>query len=403
MADELSVLDRRPAPRVALVPLYVVALLVILGLVAAFVVEVDETVLARGRLTPPGEGTRVMTLAGGRVAQVAAEGAVVAAGDVILALETPEATQAIATLEAQVASAREEVERHQAMGRAHAELAALQRDEVRVAREAQAAGLAGVQADSRRAATDLAVQDARLARTRALADTGDSAAEQLEESRREREAARAGLARVRAELTGGRKLLEGLEKKEERAQTEGRLAALATEVALLQARDDLAERLGQLARARLALEQAQVRAPVAGTLYAVAVRGPGEVVAAGTLVARIVPEAGELEAWFDVPASRMARLQAGAPARLELDAFPFADHGALPAEVVFVSPDATSTEGGLASYRVRARVARTGAWERLPLRPGMTLTARVQTGAPEPLGLWLLRPVRGAWRAATER
>ena len=397
--DALSTLDRRPPPRVAVVPLYVVALLMALGLVAAMVVEVDETVLARGVLIPPGDTARLMTETGGRVEQISvAEGQPVAPGQVVLRFEAAEAARMVAALEAQVVAARDEVESLTARAQAQADLAALEVARARDAHAGREAELGGLQEAARLARAEAELVDRRRDRSRVLVGSGDTSQERLEESLREGTAARADLARVRAEVAGRRKDLEGLEKVEQQAAVTGRLAALDAQVQLIGARANLADVLRRLADAQQGVERAVVRAPIAGTLHVLTTR-VGEVVPPGAVIARIVPQGGELEAEVEVPASEMASVRQGQTARLSLDAFPFADHGDVAARVIYVAPDATpaGAEGRLPSFRVRLRLERTDAWLQRPLGPGMPLTARM-LGRRETLGWWLLRPLRSVSR-----
>lgn len=402
--DEPGVLDRRPSPRIAVIPLYVVALLVALAVAAAALIEVDEAVIGRGALRPAGDAVRVMAVAGGRVeALLVAEGDTVVADQPLLRIEAPEVSRAIASLTARVAAGRDEVARRQAVLDEYRRLADLDVALAQGTRAVQAAELKGVGQAARSAARGEKIRAERLERTAALADEGTEPAESVATDRLDREAARAEVARLRAELSSRREALSRMDKVEQRAALAGRLQALAAEVDLLDARARLAEVERSLADAREADRRATIHAPIAGVIHALAVRAPGEVISAGAVLGQVVPAGGQLEVEVLVPASRIAEVRPGQAARLKLDAFPYADHGALAGEVVFVAPDVAP---GLApaappGFKVRVAPRPEGRWLTAPLRAGMTLTAEL-IGRRERLGWFLLRPLRGTVRALAE-
>ncbi|MCA9541462.1 MAG: HlyD family efflux transporter periplasmic adaptor subunit, partial [Myxococcales bacterium] len=152
-----------------------------------------------------------------------------------------------------------------------------------------------------------------------------------------------------------------------------------------------------------ALRRATIRAPIAGVVHALTVRSPGEVVEAGAVLGQVVPTGGPLEVEVLIPAARIAEVHAGQHARLKLDAFPYADYGALGGEVAFIAPDSTRALAAdqPVGFRVRIAPRPEGRWQTTSLRPGMTLTAEL-VGRRERLGWFLLRPVRSTARALGE-
>lgn len=85
-----------------------------------------------------------------------------------------------------------------------------------------------------------------------------------------------------------------------------------------------------------------VSAPQAGRVATRLVQ-PGQAVAAGQVVATVVPEAAMLEAELHVPSRAAGFVQPGTPVWLRVDAFPYARFGQLPGHVREVSQSAVST------------------------------------------------------------
>jgi membrane fusion protein len=134
-----------------------------------------------------------------------------------------------------------------------------------------------------------------------------------------------------------------------------------------------------------------VAAPQAGRLATRLVQ-PGQAVAAGQVVATIVPEGATLEAELHVPSRAAGFVQPGTPVWLRVDAFPYARFGQLPAHVREVSQSAVAvsdldpsvaidgaTAGGL--YRVRVVL------DTSPGTLGASASEPAQ-GSPDPAADW---------------
>lgn len=111
---------------------------------------------------------------------------------------------------------------------------------------------------------------------------------------------------------------------------------------------------------------------------------------------------------IELPAADIAFVHNGQKARVKVDAFPFADYGAVLGSVEYVAPDADPQTAGdrkrrpVYIVRVRvddveflARVAEKQRGRDARLRPGMTLTAEL-VNRRESLGALLFRPLRSA-------
>jgi len=191
---------------------------------------------------------------------------------------------------------------------------------------------------------------------------------------------------------------------------------LSTARAQRQALPLQADREGsQLKREAQALTQQQaenearremaVLAPQAGRVAAL-LASPGQAVAAGQLLATLLPADGELEAELDVPTRAAGFVQPGTRVKLRVDAFPYARFGQLPARVREVAQSAVSPADGLPGdasvYRVRVAIEPTDsaalAW-RASLKAGMRVQASL-VAEKRTLIEWVLEPLAGLQVAA---
>lgn len=137
----------------------------------------------------------------------------------------------------------------------------------------------------------------------------------------------------------------------------------------------------------LPAQKSAVETPVAGTIEGLVVRR-GDVVHAGQTLAKLMPDAAALHIVAFLPERDRAFVHPGSIAQLELDQYPYAEFGTIPARVTRVGADLSSSyemreafgdsakdEGG-AHFRVELEVARKDL-RAVPLRPGMMLHVRL--------------------------
>jgi HlyD family secretion protein len=226
----------------------------------------------------------VGSLVGGRVVRVAVdEGAEVAAGDLLVELETDLADR-------EVDGARERLRAAEARAAA--------------ARAALAEALAGPRAEAvERARIEWEAAKTDLRRYAALAAEGV--------------VDRFTYDRAQVREATARESYEEAERGTRREAIDAARAALASEEA---ARDAAAAELALAERRR---EELRVTAPAAGRVESIDLR-PGDLVAAGQPVARLL-ETGELWARVYVPEPSLGRVRVGQPARLRVDTWPGRD------------------------------------------------------------------------------
>lgn len=177
-----------------------------------------------------------------------------------------------------------------------------------------------------------------------------------------------------------------------------------------QARNELAEtqaKLKSLGEGSVALsdkvKQADIRAPVNGTIKRVLYNTVGGVVQPGKDIVEIVPLEDALLLEARVQPRDIAFLHPGQKTNVKLTAYDFTIYGGLEATLEHISADSVLDEKGNAYYVVKVRTKRPNFGENLPIIPGMTAEVDILTGKKSVLS-YLLKPVlRAKQYALTER
>lgn len=144
-----------------------------------------------------------------------------------------------------------------------------------------------------------------------------------------------------------------------------------------------------------------LKAPVAGVVTGV-VAHPGDTAAVGTPIVTLLPKDTKVEATLAVPTAAAGLLERGQSVRIAVDAFPYQTYGSLSGAVTSISrttvPLANRNDGSEAfMVRTSLPAAITAYGTARPLRPGMTVTARIRT-RPRTLLAWLFDPVLAVGR-----
>lgn len=412
-ADELQRTPPLPAARALL---WAIVAVLALGIVWACASEVDVVASAAGRTVP---GTRVKTVqpaAAGVVTAIhVADGDRVGAGQVLIELDSTAARADRArlarergTLAGDLARLRAQVRLARACAAAPSpgdcavptapaatgEEAPLQGARLRHAVAAFTAALAALDEDMRgnraeraalildieRLSLTLAPLEERAGALRALADRTLASRHEylvLEQQRLDQVRRRAVLRARRAVLDAAHAALQ----RRREALVQGTLNGWLDERAQVQAR--LAAVDAELDKVHERLEHTSLRAPVAGTVHALAVHTVGAVVTPAQALLHIVPRDDPLqvEAWLRNRDAGFVR--PGQAARVKVEAFPFTRYGVLPATVAAIAADAVhDRERGLvyaARVHLHAQAIRTGE-RRTALAPGMAVTVEVALG-----------------------
>jgi adhesin transport system membrane fusion protein len=164
-------------------------------------------------------------------------------------------------------------------------------------------------------------------------------------------------------------------------------------------RKELAEtmsKLNSMTEGEVALtdrvDKSLVRSPVNGIVQRLLINTVGGVAVPAKDLIEIVPvdEALVLEA--RVPHKDIAFLRPGQRAVVKFTAYDFSIYGGLDAVVNNISPDALTTEDGIAYYLVRVQTNKTQLGMNLPIIPGMRATVDIISGQKSILS-YLMKPV----------
>ncbi len=395
----------------------VTALVLFLGWAGA--TPVHEVVSGGGRILPEGETLRVEHVDGGRVIEIAVtEGQTVAVGDVLLRLGAGELKAELRKVATRIAMLDDEIARHEAM--LALDLANDAPAPDLIARldpglaediDYRLSQIAAIRAErpvvmARRAALDgrdmtlrseLAILRSQAARYAAASDPGLFLRRDLENLDREI----LGLERMLADAEGEAGILDATLRQIDLREAE-LIAALRREAALRlgeqrERRAELGETQGQLSARAGAMT---VRAEAAGTVARVAVRGVGEVIAAGETVMEIVPGGGRVRVEIEVPADRIGGVSVGQTANVKVLTYDFTRFGEIQAVVDRISPSSYRDEMGRDIFRLylsmeadNARRWGGGKGPMPAISPGMTVTASIRTDSRTVLS-YLVRPAR---------
>ena len=407
--SKLDLLDQRPRPRIALIPLWVATVVAVLAILALVFLKVNRVVQGRGVLVPPTNSVKVAAARPGTVANILVrEGQLVAAGDVLVRLDDREDIAAVEALMAQVAAAEIEITRRDELATEREAVNKMKRDLLLNEQAVEQAALPSLEADAARNQRDRIRNARELAKKQSLAQRQVVTESELDKTTADADRALAEKVQLDSQLAKARLTIDQLRQKVDGVATEAAVQTLQDGLAELEARRNLATLRRQLAEARLKLERATIKAPVAGTVHALGVRATGEQVRDADVVCRLVPPEQGMLAEIELPAADIAFVHNGQKARVKVDAFPFADYGAVLGTVEYVAPDADTQATGDRKrrpvYIVRVRVNDEDFLRRLVakqpgrdarLRPGMTLVAEL-VHRRETLGALLFKPLRSA-------
>ncbi|MGG6263110.1 HlyD family type I secretion periplasmic adaptor subunit [Leptolyngbya sp. AN03gr2] len=166
--------------------------------------------------------------------------------------------------------------------------------------------------------------------------------------------------------------------------------------------DTINQDQGQLIQLKAQIRQVQedlkaqdVRSPVNGRVFDLAVKLPGLVAQGGQALMKVTPSE-TLVARLQVPNTDIAALREGMPVDVRLDAYPFTDFGSISGRVTRISSDAVPADpqaqsgnpAGQTFYRVEVGIDRPfleAKGKQNPLTPGMSLTANIKTASRPPI------------------
>ncbi|TWP21085.1 HlyD family type I secretion periplasmic adaptor subunit [TM7 phylum sp. oral taxon 346] len=144
----------------------------------------------------------------------------------------------------------------------------------------------------------------------------------------------------------------------------------------------IAELENNLAKAKRALEQTTITAPVDGTILALNTRTIGGVVNVAERIAQIVPDNDLLYVDVTLDNQDVGFVRVGQRVVIKVATYPFQRYGYLEGTVENISPDAIQDEKKGLVYKAKVKLsgANSSKKNRLKLLPGMSVSAEITTG-----------------------
>ncbi len=142
----------------------------------------------------------------------------------------------------------------------------------------------------------------------------------------------------------------------------------------------------------------QLTAPVDGVIQQLAIHSVGGVVTSAQPLMIVVPEQAEVTAEISIANQDIGFVNAGQLAEVKLETFPYTRYGTVYATVKLVTADAVTDEKRGSYYPAVLTLSRNTMavdGKRVPLSPGMNITAEIKTGQRRVIE-FLLSPVQRA-------
>jgi hemolysin D len=320
---------------------YLIALVLISGLVWSSITPVNVVVRAEGRLVPRAEPLRLSVPQGGIVSKVMVDvGAKVGAGEPILEIDSFR----------EAADAAED--RHQ-----------LEQARGEAARYKESAGIFEVATSNIKQEIASEQQVLRLISQQSteLREGFEGGAVSLFEvlaKERDVEETRAHIAQVRSDLNRS----EAESGQNRRLENETNQKIQAAEI--------------KLSRDMEVKRKTILSAPIAGVVTYISSLRPGRYLAANDVAATLLPGGEPLLAEIWIPNSSMRRVKPLLPVRMKLNAYPYQQFGLLPGRLVSIDPDANES-GTYRAWVKPDRLTLDGAHGPETLRTGLALTAEI--------------------------
>lgn len=421
--DAISLEERRP-PITARLTLYLVAAVIGCGIYWASVSNIDEIVVAPGKLTTSEPMLVMQPLETSIIRSVmVTPGDVVRKGQLLATLDPTFSSSDAGQLRAKLAGYEAQIARIQAelagttyAPSADASAEALMQGQLAARRLAayQAkladfeARIAHGEAILAAAKAEEAMLDERLAGLQeiedmraSLADTGNGSRLALLQSRDLSLDLQVTLTRVRGQYAAAKQQLD--QTRAERQNYIEDYRGLALE-ALVDLEDKQAGAREELRKVALRAAMSQLVAPADAAVLEVAQRSIASVVQPAEPLITLVPLNVLLEAEVTVAGNDIGHLATGDLARIKFDAFPFQEHGTVEGKVTsisensFVKEAGADLQGAATFYKVRIALGNDQlrqVADTFRLLPGMTVSAEIHAGDRSVISYFLYPLIRG--------
>lgn len=419
LLSEPILFEESNLPAFVRIGLMAVAGFMLLFIVWASIVHIDEIATAPGQVVPSGSVKVVQHLEGGVIAEIlVVEGQKVEEGQVLVRMDPTDARSELDQMRARYYGLMLRAERLKAIiERRSPDFAAVTRDypdlvgdqerlwQGQLAARRSAAQVIDSQVDQKRREVkqlrdSLAIAQQQLAlaadqttiRAQA-AESGVVSRQVYLETARAKVAAEGEVGRLREQIQVATDVLSEVERRRanlDDTQEQDSLAELGTVT------NEAEQVRNALSKLQDRVQRLDVRASVAGLVQDLKVNTIGEVGPAGGTLMRIVPTDAVLEAEVRIATSDIGHVQPGQPVRVKVTSYDYNRYGALPGKLVKVSATTLFDEQEKKPYyRGIVEISRPymgpGENQNLVL-PGMSVEADVVTGD-KALIAYLLKPV----------
>ncbi|WP_233871709.1 HlyD family type I secretion periplasmic adaptor subunit [Paraburkholderia adhaesiva] len=373
--------------------LYLIAAILVIGLLWAHFAKVEEITIGEGRVIPASREQVIQSLEGGILAVMNVhEGEIVERGQVLLEIDPTRAT----------ASYREGLSKVQALEGSVARLRAEAYQQPLVFPD-DVKAVPGIVRDETQAynARRQALDESVAALKRSL-DLANKEIEMSEPLSQRGLVSEVEILRMKRQANEFRLQIADRENK---FRTDANADLTRYESDLAQAKENVGAREDIMLRT-------VIKAPLKGIVKNIRVNTIGGVIQQGGDIMEIVPLEDQLLVEAQIKPSDVAFIRPSLPATVKISAYDYSIYGGLNGHVELISPDTIKDEeksrqgrGDASYYRLLVRTDKswlTAGGKKFPIIPGMTATVEVRTGEKTILS-YLLKPVLKAREAFRER
>ena len=400
-----------PAAPFGAVVIWLTTILLVLALVWAYLGQIDIVAVGNGRVSNDGRVKVVQSASYGVVKRITAqEGQRVHKGDVLVELDKTTAEKELATTaqSLNIARAERDIMRRLAMGNGADDIinsAGVSDEAKAVLREFTTSQLALASAKEQALKGSITSHQRQLQFNQQTKAQLEGEAQKLKDRqakvKQKLESANA-IERIRlqneldtleqrittansAATSQGQQVLQSqLTLAQAQSQSQVSLAETNSSISgqVIAQEQRIAELENNLAKAKRALEQTTVTAPVDGTILALNTRTIGGVVNVAERIAQIVPDNDLLYVDVTLDNQDVGFVRVGQRVVIKVATYPFQRYGYLEGTVENISPDAIQDEKKGLVYKAKVKLsgADSSKKNRLKLLPGMSVSAEITTG-----------------------
>lgn len=400
-----------PAAPFGVVVIWLTTILLVLALAWAYLGQIDIVAVGNGRVSTEGSVKVVQSASYGVVKRITAqEGQRVHKGDVLVELDktTAEKELATTTQSLNIARAERDILRRLAMGNGADDIinsAGVSDEAKAVLREFTASQLALAGAKEQALKGSIASHQRQLQFNQQTKAQLEGEVQKLKDRqakvKHKLESANA-IERIRlqneldtleqrittansAATSQGQQVLQSqLTLAQAQSQSQVSLAETNSSIGgqVITQEQRIAELENNLAKAKRALEQTTITAPVDGTILALNTRTIGGVVNVAERIAQIVPDNDLLYVDVTLDNQDVGFVRVGQRVVVKVATYPFQRYGYLEGTVENISPDAIQDEKKGLVYKAKVKLsgANSSKKNRLKLLPGMSVSAEITTG-----------------------